>query len=154
MKIDARMRRRARILAMQALYSMDVGDASPQAALEAAQGLDRDMHEGMDESAIAYGEALVSEVNSQRSRIDDLIAAASTQWRVDRMSRLDVQILRVASAELLANREDVPTPVVIDEAVELAREFGGDSSPGFVNGVLDSIARTLDAGNLKVEPRP
>ena len=70
------------------------------------------------------------------------------------MSRLDVQILRVASAELLANREDVPTPVVIDEAVELAREFGGDSSPGFVNGVLDSIARTLDAGNLKVEPRP
>ena len=139
---------------MQALYSMDVGDASPQAALEAAQGLDRAMYEEMDESAIAYGEALVGEVDSQRSRIDDLIAAASTQWRVDRMSRLDVQILRVASAELLANREDVPTPVVIDEAVELAREFGGDSSPGFVNGVLDSIARTVGAGNLKVEPRP
>ena len=71
--------------------------------------------------------------------IDDLIASASKNWRIDRMSRVDRNILRLGACELVAFR-DVPVKVVINEAVELAKRFGTAESSAFVNGVLDRIA--------------
>ena len=71
------------------------------------------------------------------------LARACENWRIERMARMDVQVLRVGVAELLAGREDVPPAVAIDEAIELARAFCGDDAPGFVNGVLDGVARGL-----------
>jgi N utilization substance protein B len=138
-------RHRARILAVQALYLMEMGETGP-AAVRTARRLSSDSSaDGADSEELAYAEDLVAAVRRLRPEIDQRIAAAGTRWRVDRMAALDVQVLRVAVAELLARRSDVPPPVAIDEAVEIARAFGGEESPAFVNGVLDAVARSLNA---------
>ncbi len=74
--------------------------------------------------------------------LDALISAASTHWRLERMARVDRNILRLGSWELGARR-DVPRAVILDEAVELAKTYGTEESSAFVNGVLNKIADTL-----------
>jgi N utilization substance protein B len=86
-----------------------------------------------------YAEDLVRGVETHADEIDATITAAVTNWRLDRMAVLDRALLRQATYELL-HRADVPVPVVLDEAVELAKTYGGDESPRFVNGVLARIA--------------
>src|SRR5690606_35807716 len=86
-----------------------------------------------------FAEALVRGVAEHHEALDELIAAAATNWRLDRMAMLDRTILRIGAFELL-HRPDVPVAVAIDEAVELAKAYGGDESPRFVNGVLARIA--------------
>jgi N utilization substance protein B len=88
--------------------------------------------------------ALTLGVASNLKAIDERIEAACEHWRVDRLAAVDRNVLRVATFELLFER-DTPAEVVIDEAVEIARRFGGAESPGFVNGVLDRIARARAA---------
>jgi N utilization substance protein B len=83
---------------------------------------------------------LVLGVELNRKPIDDEIAAASTRWKLHRIAMVERNILRVATYELLFELE-TPKEVIIDEALEVARRFGGDPSPAFVNGVLDVIAR-------------
>lgn len=72
--------------------------------------------------------------------IDPMIATAAPEWPIDKINRVDLAILRLAISELLEKKE--PVKVIIDEAVELAKEFGAESSPGFVNGVLGAIVNT------------
>lgn len=74
--------------------------------------------------------------------IDAAIAAAATHWRLERIAAVDLSIMRIAAYELLAEPE-TPSAVIIDEAVEMARRFGEADSPAFVNGVLDSVMRTV-----------
>ncbi|MEY2974645.1 MAG: transcription antitermination protein NusB [Actinomycetota bacterium] len=81
---------------------------------------------------------------SARDRADDLIAAKARGWTLARMPVLDLAIMRMATFELL-ERPDVPTPVVLDEAVELAKRFSTDDSGRFVNGVLAAIAAEVRA---------
>lgn len=145
MNSEAQVRRRARILAVQALYSMEIGDDPARTAIRTAVRLSHDDASYEDPPELPYGEQLVDDVKRRQTEIDQLLGASGSRWRVDRMSPLDLQILRVAVAELLAKSEDLPAPVVIDEAVEVARDFGGGSSTGFVNGVLDAVARELGA---------
>ena len=85
-------------------------------------------------------EGLVRGVGAQRGRIDGLIGEAARGWELSRMPALDRAILRLATFELLAHTE-TPVAVVIDEAVELAKEYSTDASSGFVNGVLTTVAR-------------
>ncbi|MBM4268762.1 MAG: transcription antitermination factor NusB [Deltaproteobacteria bacterium] len=143
-------RRRARILAVQALYSMEMGEATPTPVRMAQRLRAKGEVEADASEEVAYAEELVAAVQHRRAEIDRRIGTAGTRWRVDRMAALDVQVLRVAVAELLAGRSDVPPPVAIDEAVEIARDFGGDESPGFVNGILDAIARSLETSPRSV----
>lgn len=89
-----------------------------------------------------YAEAAVRGVESAKNEVDARVRAASTNWRLERMARVDRAILRLATWEL-AYRGDVPRAVVIDEAVELAKAYGTDDSSAFVNGVLDKIADEL-----------
>jgi N utilization substance protein B len=77
-----------------------------------------------------------------RDEIDRTIRAVSQHWRLERMSRVDRNILRLATYELM-KMPDVPRRVTLNEAVELAKRFGSEGSPGFVNGVLDRIANDL-----------
>ncbi len=86
--------------------------------------------------------ALVEGVAQHEERIDALMAAAAKGWEVERMPVLDRSILRLATYELIAEPE-VPVAVVIDEAVELAKQYSTEFSGGFVNGVLSTIARQV-----------
>ncbi len=85
---------------------------------------------------------LVQGVAEHHARLDELIAAKATGWRLDRMPVLDLNVLRLGTFEL-AERPDVPVAVVIDEAVELAKRFSTDNSGRFVNGVLSALAAEL-----------
>jgi N utilization substance protein B len=89
-----------------------------------------------------YADALVRGVREGAVKLDERIRAASQNWRLERMARIDRNALRLGAYELLT-RSDVPRAVVLDEAVELAKRFGGEESSKFVNGVLDRIADDL-----------
>ncbi len=92
----------------------------------------------------AFADELVKQIMSRRDAIDEQIGRASRTWRLDRMARVDRNVLRLGTAELL--ERDVPRAVVIDEAVELAKRFGGEGSGVFINGVLDRIAEDIEQG--------
>src|SRR5439155_628434 len=95
-----------------------------------------------------FARELRERVPAHPERIDALIAASAGHWRLPRLSRVDLSLLRLATFELLA-RPDIPPSVAIDEAIEIARRFGSEDSPAFVNGVLDHIAQVL---GVKAKP--
>jgi N utilization substance protein B len=131
-------RREAREIALQALYQLDLtGDADAQAGLALFW---RHLQAGKDEDAFAR--ELVDGVRGNRERIDALIAASAEHWRLPRLSRVDLCLLRLATYELM-ERDEIPASVTIDEAIEIAGRFGSEDSPSFVNGVLDHIAGVL-----------
>ena len=132
-------RRRGRELALQALYLVTLAGDEAERSLEEFWP----SCEGGAE-ARSFGRRLVEGVREGRERIDALIAASSEHWRLGRLSRVDLNILRVATYELLSCPE-VPTRVVIDEAIEIAKRFGSSDSPTFVNGVLDHVASSIGA---------
>jgi N utilization substance protein B len=86
-----------------------------------------------------YAEALVTGVCRERDGLDGSISKASEHWRLERMTRVDRNVLRIGTWELV-NMKDVPAPVILDEAVELAKRFGTEESGAFVNGVLSRVA--------------
>ena len=133
-------RRTGRSYALQLLYARD-GDASNNLS-SAAVNWATEFELEVDGPAQQFARDLVAAAVERSKEIDDLIAAASKNWRIDRMSRVDRNILRLGACELLAFR-DVPTKVVINEAVELAKRFGTAESSAFVNGVLDRIATAV-----------
>ncbi len=98
-----------------------------------------DVLAGLSVSPDPFTVALLLGVDSEGARIDDLLSSAAVGWEIGRMPVVDRTILRLATWELLA-RPDVPVAVVIDEAVELAKQYSTEQSGGFVNGVLSTIA--------------
>jgi N utilization substance protein B len=143
-------RRQGREVALQILCALD---ANPD--LEARNALalyhthladaDEDDSEspGREPFDAAFAESLVQAATRNRDDIDSAIAQVSRTWRVDRMARVDRNILRLAIAEM-KYLPDIPARVSINEAVELAKRFGAAESPPFVNGLLDSVIKTLD----------
>jgi len=131
------VRRSGRAYALQLLYARD-GDPATDVANAAGQWA-ADLELDIEPAAQAFAKELVAAAAARGKEIDDLIASASKNWRIDRMSRVDRNILRLGACELLAFA-DVPVKVVINEAVELAKRFGTAESSAFVNGVLDRIA--------------
>ncbi len=130
-------RRRGREAALQMLYQMDVTRCSAEQAVATFWpnlGAGRD---GED-----FANRIVLGVDAHQPRIDETIRAVSHHWRIERMTRVDRNILRLAAFELL-EMADVPRRVTLNEAVELAKRFGAEGSAGFVNGVLDRIASDL-----------
>lgn len=89
-----------------------------------------------------YAEDLFRGIVGALSDIDERIARASDNWRVERMSRVDRNVLRLGAYELL-ERPDVPRAVILDEAIELAKRYGSETSGKFVNGVLERVAQDL-----------
>lgn len=137
-------RRRARELAIQALFHLEFNPGDP------GEGFDlicENFH--TRESVRPFSAQLVQGVYENQSDLDSLIISASRNWRLERMARLDKCILRLAAFEFLF-MEDIPPKVSIDEAVEMGKKFGGDDSGSFINGVLDKIYNTLlQQGRLK-----
>lgn len=100
-----------------------------------------------------YADNAVTGVMSSLERIDELIRRSSTNWRLERMARVDRNLLRIATWEIITQTE-VPRAVIIDEAVELAKRFGGEDSGAFVNGVLDRIAEECGRVDLDRQDAP
>lgn len=136
-------RRLGRILALQLLYAIDV---SPIPKEEIEGGFWERMGKARWDVK-GFAKELVSGTYGNLERIDRLISRCTTNWRVERMSAIDRNILRLATYELLY-RDDIPPIVSIDEAIELAKLYSGDDSPGFVNGVLDKIRKVVEEGGL------
>jgi N utilization substance protein B len=136
-----RPRHLAREVALQVLYLWEVGRTSPAEAIEAffeAGGRD------FGEPTRAFASELVRGTTSDVAALDALIEPQLRHWRLERMAVIDRLILRMAAWELRQD-DDTPAAVVIDEAVELARTYSTDESVRFVNGVLDSLRRSLES---------
>ena len=128
----------ARRAALQVLYTSEITDESPAAIAEGNSRLDE------DGPLPEYALKLVLGVESHRCAIDNHLAATSENWSLARMPIVDRSILRLATFEMMYI-DDVPTSVTINEAVELAKDFGGeDESHRFVNGILGRIAKMLE----------
>ena len=133
-------RRRARGYALQVLYALDMNrDERALAALDRYTGwFDLEV----EPRSMEFATQLVTRVVDHLDEIDSLVQGASRNWRLERMSRVDRNVLRLAAGEL-SYAPDVPVKVVINEAVELAKRFGAGESAAFVNGILDRIAQSV-----------
>jgi transcription antitermination protein NusB len=135
-------RRKGRELALQALYQIEItGDAS-----DAAVELFLSHFEGSAQ-AKEFARRLVAGVVNQRAEIDRLIQRSAEHWKLLRMAKVDLVILRVATYELLYC-PDIPLNVSLDEAIEIGKRFGSDDSATFINGVLDQVAHSSGAKSL------
>jgi N utilization substance protein B len=124
----------AREAALQILFAIDASGNDVDQAIH-----DFWRETPSDPEGRAYANELVQGAMSVMSDLDARIAKASAHWRVERMTRVDRNVLRLGVYELL-HRLDVPRAVALDEAVELAKRFGTEESGAFVNGVLDQVA--------------
>ena len=129
----------ARESALALLYSSDITDESVADIVDAGQ------YPADDIEFAPYAEALVRGVQAHRAEIDERLSSTSENWALDRMPVVDRAILRLAVYEMIYV-DEVPVSVTINEAVELAKAYGGeDDSSRFVNGVLGRIAAGIDA---------
>jgi len=127
-------RRRSRWIAVQALYEWDTSGHDP---LEAVTHRLED--EPDTDKVGAFARSLVAGVRERQDEIDAVLARAAPQWPVDQMAVVDRNIIRVATFEVLFDNK-TPVRAALNEAVELAKTFGGEGSPRFVNGVLGGVA--------------
>lgn len=134
-------RRAARRVALQGLYEVQAVGHTQQSALEWLA-----LEEGLDAAQREFATQLVNGVLEHRDRIDPIIRECAPAWPLEQMPMVDRVILQIAIFELLFD-SDTPPKVAVNEAVELAKMFGSDSSPRFVNGVLGTVvARYLTQG--------
>ncbi len=129
-------RRKSRIAALKALFEADsVGHSADQI-------LDRlSQEQALPDDAEEFAHQLVQGVTENRERLDEMIRKNAPAWPLDQVAAVDRNILRLAIYEIVIDNR-VPMRAAINEAVELAKEFGGEASPKFVNGVLGSVAAT------------
>jgi len=136
----------AREAALQMLFALDASGAPADSVI-----LDYWRETPGDAEARAYADDLVRGIAGDLEGIDTRIRSASKNWRLERMTRVDRNVLRLGAWEL-QNHQDVPRAVILDEAVEIAKRYGTEESGSFVNGVLDRIAD--DCGREDREPPP
>jgi N utilization substance protein B len=134
------MRRAAREAALQVLYFCEVGRAEPVDALDTYFA---EHAPDAPERLRQFAGELVRGTIGNTAALDALIGRHASNWRVDRLAVIDRLILRMAAWEL-QHVPDTPPAVAINEAIELAKRFGTDESPRFVNGVLDAIRKALE----------
>ncbi|MFT3774873.1 MAG: transcription antitermination factor NusB [Minicystis sp.] len=126
--------------ALQMLFAFEAGGGSAERVIASFWRETPGDPEGRE-----YADGAVRGVAGELGAVDEAIRKASTNWRLERMARVDRNVLRLGAWELL-RKSDVPRAVILDEAVELAKRFGSEESGAFVNGVLDRIA--TDVGRV------
>ncbi len=140
-------RRRSRQVALQVLYAIDVAATSRSGTVlateEAFEAVAKNFE--LQEGVQAFAKDLVNGIVEYGAELDALLSAHTTNWRLSRMAVVDRNTLRIGAYEL--THTDTPARIVLDEAIELARRFGDDPSPAFVNGVLDSFAAAVRRGD-------
>jgi len=139
------IRRRARELAMQALFYMDANrNASPQMLQRFCENF------APPQKARPFFMKLVNGVVESQPQIDELIERFSKNWRIKRMSCVDRNVMRIAVFEMLYCR-DIPPKVSINEAIDVGKKFGTEESGAFINGIIDRIRIAIEKGEVKVE---
>jgi N utilization substance protein B len=133
------VRREGRELALQILYALDLNPVKTEETLRLFRENTR-----VAAQVRAFAEELVVGVIANREEIERRITAKSKNWTIARMAKVDLNILRLAVYELLC-RSDIPRNVTINEAIEVAKKFGTEDSPAFVNGILDEIEKGVAA---------
>lgn len=142
-----------RIIALQTLYEEELRADSGDANFDLNKVLQRNIERYKDTvSDVAFIEQLVRGVSQQAKTLDAALQPVAPEWPIDQIARMDRLVLRIGLYEL-ENETDVPAKVVINEAVELAKAFGGDNSSKFVNGVLGTLLRQRD-GDYADVPDP
>lgn len=134
-------RRKARELALQALFYFDYDKGDPEALFPLFCENFQDM---MDDGAAPFFETLVKGVKAYQSEIDRLINTCSRNWKVARMPAVDRNIMRIGVFEFL-KCPDIPSSVTINEAVEIGKRFGTRESAPFINGVLDRVRIQMES---------
>jgi N utilization substance protein B len=146
-------RHQSRQVALQVLYAVDVVNQLRSGRRPTPEEVFEGVAENFDlpEGARAFAKELVAGVLAHREPLDARISEHAKNWRLARMAAVDRNVLRLAVYEL--EHGDTPASVILDEAVELARRFGDEPSPAFVNGVLDAVAHHVRGAELAAAPR-
>lgn len=132
----------SRSIALQCLYEWDFWDQEPQRLKDILEQNIQELGAGLEDATYIYD--LVNGVREHQEKIDAIIIKAAPQWPLPQVPIVDRNVLRIGIFELLwGNREEVPPKVAINEAIELAKTFGGMRSGKFVNGVLGTIYREI-----------
>ena len=130
-------RRKSREIAVQILYQIEIMEQTP------LQGIKLFLNNfPVKENTVSYARELVFGVCDKIDELDSEIEKFSQHWKTDRMTSIDRNILRLATYELLFNKE-IPEKVSINEALEIAKRFSSNDSSSFINGVLDAIAKSI-----------
>jgi N utilization substance protein B len=153
------MRRRvAREIAIQSLYQIEMNEVSAKEAVAmAVHEAENDNEAGLavagEKVSPAYVQELVEGTRANLAAIDEMLSAYLKGWQIDRLSRVDREVLRLAAYEMVY-RNDVPPKVALNEAIELAKHFGTEESGKFVNGVLGKMIKELDELKRKYAATP
>jgi N utilization substance protein B len=131
-------RRKSRELAMQMLFQADIGKQTPDQVRTTFWTASSDV----EPEVRGFAEDLFRVAVAEQEKIDELIASHSKHWRIERMPAVDRNLLRMAVAEMLGFK-GTPFPIVINEALEIGRRYSAPESINFLNGVLDSVGRSL-----------
>lgn len=140
-----------RIVALQTLYEEDFREEAGDKSFKLMEVLTRNIErykETIDDKK--FIEQLVKGVDKHQKEIDDIIRPVAPEWPIEQIARMDRAVLRIGVYELLFE-SNVPPKVAINEAVELAKGFGGDNSSKFINGVLGTVLRESEAKKSKTK---
>lgn len=143
-----------RIVALQTLYEQDFRNECEDKSFKLAEVLKRNIKrysETVDDPE--FIEKLVKGVNKYHKELDERLQPLAPEWPIDQIARMDRIVLRIGAYELIYNKDVVPAKVAINEAVELAKAFGGDNSSKFINGVLGSLLRQMDGSEKPAKPK-
>jgi N utilization substance protein B len=135
-------RRKGRILAFQALYFWE-SNRVPVEELVSFAWLEDEKLKSLDESIAAFSRTLIAGAIENIDDIDNTLKVHLENWDISRLNRVDLAVLRMSVYSLMF-QSDMPPSIVIDEAIGICREFGTDESYKFINGVLDSIRKSLE----------
>lgn len=142
-------RRQGRTLAFQVLFGLafDPEFSVEQVALRRTFADNPAVLDCDSEEAVTFASQLFMGICEHLDDIDKVIGKNSDHWKLNRIAKVELAILRLALYEIL-HRQDIPLKVAINEAIELAKSFGDESSRSFVNGILDAVARAVDQGRF------
>jgi len=143
-----------RIIALQTLYEEEFRQDSGDEKFDLQEVLERNISRYRDMvEDVEFIERLVAGVSKQAAALDTKLQPVAPEWPIDQIARMDRVVLRIGLYEL-ENEDDVPPKVVINEAVELAKAFGGENSSKFVNGVLGTLLRQKNGDDVKATAKP
>lgn len=129
------MRHKARELAMLILFQLEF---SPQISFADLFDV---LGESSDKETLNYCEALIHGVQAHMAAIDEKIQSVSRNWKLDRMSKIDKNVIRIATFEMFYSSENLKPNIAINEAIDLAKKYGTQDSGAFVNGILDQLSK-------------